>query len=699
MCDKSVPVVVEFFADNLFIGAATCNDSRPDVQEAVGGDGHCGFTFKVPSARRASFLGGRLLTAIDPVSRERIGVSTLVHADLTHGLDILSTTRSELAQLRELLQRIEARLPDLGRLASVPLDAYGDYWRRFYRPAPDALAAQHRQARQFRFRPLVSIVLPTWNSDPQLLGKAIDSVLAQTYAHWELIITDDASAPSDAFQKLLAGHVRDSRVHCIGNRERLGIAANTNRGVAAAKGEYVAFLDHDDEIAPEALFEVVRALQERPYALVYSDEDRIEQDSLGSVIHHTPFFKPAFDPDLLRAMNYICHLVVMRRELIVNGGGLRAALDGAQDHDLLLRATERLPAAEIRHVPRILYHWRVTPGSASRIPASSETLQQRIVAVVQEHLDRCRLAAAVEPHADPFGTGRPFATRVRWRLPPAAPMVSIIIPTRDRLDLLRPCIESILRTQPKYPGPLELLVIDNDSNEPATQAYLKHLAAKGSARVKRFRGDFNWSAINNAAVPSARGEVLIFLNNDTVVLSEDWCAELAANALRPEVGAVGARLLYDDGTVQHAGVVLGVEGVAGHDSVGEAPERGGYFGRSHVQRSAAAVTGACLATRRTVFVEVGGFDDANLKVAFNDVDYCLRLRNAGYRVIYDPFAVLYHFESKSRGLDVSEAKAARRRAEAAVFRARWAAIVDEDPYYNPHFERHARPFDRLRAPP
>jgi GT2 family glycosyltransferase len=200
-------------------------------------------------------------------------------------------------------------------------------------------------------------------------------------------------------------------------------------------------------------------------------------------------------------------------------------------------------------------------------------------------------------------------------------------------------------------------------------------------------------------VPSARGEVLIFLNNDTVVLSEDWCAELAANALRPEVGAVGARLLYDDGTVQHAGVVLGVEGVAGHDSVGEAPERGGYFGRSHVQRSAAAVTGACLATRRTVFVEVGGFDDANLKVAFNDVDYCLRLRNAGYRVIYDPFAVLYHFESKSRGLDVSEAKAARRRAEAAVFRARWAAIVDEDPYYNPHFERHARPFDRLRAPP
>ena len=698
LCDKSVPVIVEFYADNAFIGAAKCTDSRPDVKEAVGGEGLYGFSFKIPTARRESFTGGRFLTAIDSVSRERIGVSTLVHADLTRGLDILSTTRSELAQLRELLHRIESRLPDLGRIASVPIDAYGDYWQRFYKSAPDVLASQRAAAAQFAFKPLISIILPTWNSDVRLLGRAIDSVLAQTYLNWELIITDDASAVNQSFRQLLARHVRDPRVRCIGSRTRTGIALNTARGIAATLGEYVAFLDHDDELAPEALFEVVRALQEKPFALVYSDEDRIEEDSLGHTVHHTPFFKPAFDPELLRAMNYICHFVVLRRDLAQNGDA-RAGIDGAQDHDLLLRATECLPAADIRHVPRILYHWRVTPNSVSRTPELSQTIQNITVAVVQQHLSRCRLAAAVEPHADLIGANRHFATRVRWKLPPQAPSVSIIIPTRDRLDLLRPCIDSIIRSAAHYPGILDIVIADNDSTEPATHAYLRHLVDTSAARVVNFPGEFNWSAINNAAAASARGEVLIFLNNDTVALSEDWCAELVANALRPEVGAVGARLLYEDGTLQHAGVVLGVEGVAGHDSVGEVPGQGGYFGRSHLQRSAAAVTGACLATRKSVFDEVGGFDEQSLKVAFNDIDYCLRLRNAGYRVVYNPFAVLYHFESKSRGLDISEDKAARHRVEAATFRARWASIVDHDPYYNAHFERYARPFDRLRPPP
>ena len=319
--------------------------------------------------------------------------------------------------------------------------------------------------------------------------------------------------------------------------------------------------------------------------------------------------------------------------------------------------------------------------------------------VVQAHLDRCGAAASAEAHADPFGAARPFATRVRWQLPAAAPRVSIIVPTRDRLDLLGPCIDSLLRTAAHYPGPIELLIVDNDSVEGSTHEYLARLAATSPVRVLRYEGAFNWSAINNFAAQAARGDVLIFLNNDTVALSEDWCAELTANALRPEVGAVGARLLYEDGTLQHAGVVLGVEGVAGHESSGEAPERGGYFGRSHLQRGAAAVTGACLATRRELFRELGGFDEVHLPVAFNDVDFCLRVMRAGYRVLYDPFAVLYHFESKSRGYDLSQAKLARQKSEAALFRARWALIVDLDPFYNPHFERHARPFDRLKAPP
>jgi GT2 family glycosyltransferase len=379
--------------------------------------------------------------------------------------------------------------------------------------------------------------------------------------------------------------------------------------------------------------------------------------------------------------------------------GLRSSFDGAQDHDLLLRATERLTAHDVRHISRILYHWRVTPGSVSRTPALTEALQDNIVRAVQERLDRCGCPARAERHSDRSGASRMFATRVRWQLPAVAPTVSIIVPTRDRLDLLRPCIDSILRSAPHYPGPLEIIIVDNDSVEPVTQAYLESVGDTAPVRVQRFFGAFNWSAINNAAARSALGEVLIFLNNDTVVLTDDWCRELTANALRPGVGAVGARLLYADGTLQHSGVVLGIEGVAGHDSVGEAPEKGGYFGRSHLQRSTAAVTGACLATRRALFEQVGGFDDIDLKVAFNDVDYCLRLGEAGYAVIYTPFAVLYHFESKSRGYDVSEAKQARNRVESATFRSRWRRVVDDDPLYNAHFERYARPFSRLRAPP
>ena len=325
-------------------------------------------------------------------------------------------------------------------------------------------------------------------------------------------------------------------------------------------------------------------------------------------------------------------------------------------------------------------------------------------------------AADVEPHNDPMGRPRLLANRVRWRLPAAVPTVSIIVPTRDRLDLLAPCVESVLKSAPSYPGPIELLLVDNDSVETATREYFARLGpgpqsqttapagaplpANATVRILHQGGAFNWSAINNAAARAATGEVLVFLNNDTLVLTPEWCVELVANALRPDVGAVGARLLYQDGTIQHAGVLLGVEGVAGHEAVGEAPADGGYFGRTHLLRSASAVTGACLATRRELFLSLdGGFDELNLKIAFNDIDYCMRVRRAGYRVVYDPYAVLYHFESKSRGRETTPAQQARLGAEARAFRARWGEAVGADPYYNPHFERHARPFDRLRPPP
>jgi GT2 family glycosyltransferase len=698
LCDKSVPVLVEFFADGLFLGSTLCNEPRPDVMDAVGGDGRCGFTFKIAGSHRASFAGGRTLVAVDSVSRAPIATGPIVYADAARHWDAISATRNELAQLRQALDRIEARLPEIDRMSSIPIDAYEEYWERFYRPSPDVLAEQRSQSGVFTYRPLISVVVPTWNSDLRLLCNAIDSVRAQSYERWEIVISDDASE-GDELGLLRRRYEAEPRIHWLKAFAREGIAINTNRGIAAAQGDYIAFLDHDDELAPDAFFSVALALQEQRYSLIYSDEDRIDEDSEGGCVHHTPFFKPGFDPDLLLAHNYICHLVVLRRDSLTAAGGLRNGFEGAQDHDLLLRVVAGLADGDILHLPRVLYHWRVTEGSFSRSAAGADAIQKNIVTAVEEHLRERNCAAKVEAHRDSFGQARQFATRVRWPLPDIAPRVSIIIATRDRVDLLRPCLTSVLDSLPAYPGESEVLLVNNDSVETETLSYFDGLAELPHVRLLPFRGSFNWSALNNVAAREASGEVLIFLNNDTLVLAKDWCAELVANAIRDDVGAVGARLLYADGTIQHAGVVLGVEGVAGHEAVGESPGSGGYFGRSHLQRSAAAVTGACLATRRALFLQMdGGFDDLNLKVAFNDVDYCMKVRKAGHRVVYNPFAVLYHLESKSRGREESEAKQARHRREAAFFRSKWQGSHAIDPYYNPHFERFARPFERLRPP-
>jgi GT2 family glycosyltransferase len=699
LCDKSRPVTLQFYADNVFIGSAQCDEFRPDAADVVGGDGGYGFTFRIAAAHRDVFARGSLLTAVDSVLREPIAPGVMIHAEPARSWDALAETQREVARMREALERIEQQLPRMRQIASLPLESYPDYWERFYRPVSQDLAAQRAAAADFEFRPLVSVVIPAYRSQAALLDKALRSVRAQSYERWEVVVSDDASPDASEWRIARRRHADEPRIRWVESAAHGGIARNTNVAVAAAGGDYVAFLDHDDELAPDALYRVVAQLQGERYALLYSDEDRIEDDEFGRCLHHTPFFKPDFDHDLLLAMNYICHLVVVERAALLEVGGLRPGCDGAQDHDLLLRLAARLAPARIRHVARILYHWRVTPGSVSQTPERQEALRRAVAQVVDDHLRACGRDAIVEPHDDPIGRPRLYANRVRWRLPARAPQVSIIVPTRDRRDLLEPCVESILRAASAYPGPTELVVVDNDSSEPATLSYLDGLRSRPGVRLLRHPGRFNWSAINNAAAREAGGSVLIFLNNDTHVLAEDWCAEMVGNALRPEVGAVGARLLYQDGTIQHAGVLVGVEGVAGHEAVGDPVADGGYFGRSHLLRGAAAVTGACLATRRELFEKLGGFDELELKVAFNDIDYCLRVRQAGRRVVYAPHAVLYHFESKSRGRELTAAQQARHRTEALAFRARWGEAVAADPFFNPHFERYARPFDRLRPPP
>ena len=680
----------------MFLGATGCAEPRLDIIDYFGGKGNYGFTFYIPAAYQRHFAAGRRLRAVHSLSNTQIGDSLSVQGDVAQGWELIEEVRREIAGLQKALERIEARLPRLRRSASVPLQAYSEYWERFYRPASDVLADQIVASGAFEYRPLISVVLPTRNSVTRLLDRAIGSVRAQSYDVWELIIADDASTLGEELRILWRRHsAADPRIRLVEGTIPEGLAEITTRGITAARGEYVAFLGQDGELAHDALFHIASELQRERYGLLYSDEDWVEENEFRSITHRAPVLKPDFDPELLLAENYFGHLVVVRSDVLAAVNGVRDALDGATEYELSLRIAAFLPAQQIRHVVRVLYHRHTVPPAAS---AATERITQDIVSTAQKHAQRGGIDVEIEAHADPIGVPRPFATRVRWRIPTLPPGISIVVPTRDRLDLLQPCVDSVLESREAYPGPFEILVIDNDLVESSARGYLAGLVGRPETRVLPFGGVFNWSAMCNFAAQRARGEVLIFVNNDVVVLTKDWCRELAANAIRPEIGAVGARLLYADGRIQHAGVLLGVQGVAGHDLIGEPGNGGGYLGRIHLQRQAAAVTGACLATRRRLFEEIGGFDELDLKVSFSDVDYCLRIRHRGYRIVYNPFAVLYHFESRSRGRNLSEAQQEREQAEGTTLLARWGQLIDADPFYNPHFERFARAFERLRPP-
>jgi len=529
--------------------------------------------------------------------------------------------------------------------------------------------------------PLISVLLPVYNSRPAWLRACLDSVLAQLYPHWELCIADDASTDPQV-RAILEDYVaRDSRLKIIYRSQNGHVAAATNSALALATGEFVAFLDHDDLLAEHALAWVAAAILDHPAAaLIYSDADRCDERGR----RFNPTFKPDWSPDLLLAHNYINHLVVMRTELVRAVGGLRAGLEGAQDHDLLLRVSERIPVEAIHHLPYVLYHWRAHPaslGRAERTRAATGVASRQALA---ECLSRRGLAAEVS--ATP---AHPFLSRVRYLLPDSPPLVSIVIPTRDRLELLRGCIEG-LRQSTDYPA-LELLIVDNDSQAPETLAYLKELSQQPNTHVLRQAGGFNYAALNNAGVSQARGEVLCFLNNDVVITQPDWLKELVSQSLRPEIGAAGPLLRYPDGRVQQAGILLGTDVIgrlALHQRRGEAAPS--VFELQQT-RNVAALTGACLVLRRKLFEQVGGFDE-QLAIAYNDIDLCLKLRAAGYWLLFTPFAELVHLGSASRGAEDSPERQARLQREAELLRTRWGAFATSDPFTSPNLTwRRGRP--------
>ena len=544
-----------------------------------------------------------------------------------------------------------------------------DEWLLLY-DGPDQHADVDDFIKNLDYKPLISIILPTYNSNLDYLIQAIESVRGQSYSNWQLCIADDASTVKNV-KNYLNGLNKDEKISVTFRGENGHISAATNSALSLAAGEFVSFLDHDDKLHPHALATVVVYLNKhKELDILYSDEDKI--DEYGN--RKEPFFKPEWSRDLLLSQNYTCHLSVYRKTLLDKLNGLREGTEGAQDYDLMLRATEQ--TEKIKHIPHVLYHWRAIDGSTALGPQEKDYAHQKAVEVLNEAVARRNLSAEV------LETGLGAYHRIRYDLPTPIPSVSVIIPTKDRIDLLATCLNGLLE-KTNY-GNFEILVVDNNSVEASTFAYFEMVEKNDKVSILKFPGEFNFSAINNFAVSKAKGEVLVLLNNDIEVISEGWLRELVSHAVRSGVGAVGCRLYYPDDHVQHDGIVVGMGGVAGYAHPRLRREQSGEFGRSKIVRNYSAVTAAALAISKSVYDEVGGLDEENLAVAFNDVDFCLRVQEAGYKNLYTPFAELYHHESVSRGPDSDPDKATRFEKEALYMKKRWGSEIENDIFYNPN---------------
>ena len=529
-------------------------------------------------------------------------------------------------------------------------------------------------AAQIRHRPLISIILPVYNPRIEWLRECLDSALEQSYAHWQLCIADDHSS-DPAVRDLIADYAaRDPRITFVFRESNGHVCAASNSALELARGEFIALLDHDDRLHPHALLHVAEALQSNPQAgLLYSDEDKINAQGQ----RFDPHFKPDWNPDLLLAQNYISHLGIYRTDIVREVGGFRTGFEGAQDHDLALRVAARLRSDQIVHIPYVLYHWRAGEGSTALDSNQKDYTARAGLAAVRE------AATAQAPGAEVEAEAFPNSYRVRWPLPRPEPLVSLLIPTRDRVEILKPCVDAIL-SRTEYPN-FEVLILDNQSCCTETLSYMASIA-KRDPRVRVLQWDhaFNYSAINNFGARAARGDILGLINNDIEPINAGWLKEMVRQAIRPEIGCVGAKLYYPNDTIQHGGVILGLGGVAGHSHKYFARGAAGYFYRLKLAHNVSAVTAACLLVRKSVFEEVGGLDEENLPVAFNDVDFCLKVREAGYRNIWTPYAELYHHESISRGSDDTPAKRARAKAEVTYMRRTWGQALDNDPAYNPN---------------
>lgn len=545
---------------------------------------------------------------------------------------------------------------------------------------PSKMELDSQRKTDFQSKPLFSIVVPLYKTPQVYLMKLIESVQNQTYENWELCLSDGSGehSPLTAFLKELKDS--DERIKIITHQTGKKICENTNAAIGLANGDFVVFADHDDELAPNALFECAKAINENPdIEILYTDEDKV---SMKGTRFFEPQMKPDFNLDLLCTVNYICHLFVVKDEIIQKVGLLRTEYEGAQDYDFILRCIEA--TSEIHHIPKILYHWRSHTNSTSENPESKLYAFEAGRRAVQAHYDRIGIQAVVT-NGEYLGL---YKTRFIRNYDP---LISIIIPNKDHIDDLKRCMDSII--QKSSYGNYEFIIVENNSEKQETFQYYEQLKAENKdVQVVFWKGEFNYSEINNFGAGFANGEYLLLLNNDTEIINHDCLEELLGYCMRPDVGAVGARLYYEDNTIQHAGVVIGFGGIAGHCFVQQPRGASGYCHRIISAQDYSAVTAACMMVKRKAFDEVCGLS-RELAVAFNDIDFCLKLRKAGYLIVYNPYAELYHYESKSRGLDDTPEKISRFNKEIKTFENKWIDILKNgDPYYNPNLTLDSQDF-------
>lgn len=565
---------------------------------------------------------------------------------------------------KKYCDRIKKRFQDTEEVYNV--------WRKKY--IPNARKLKKQRAEKLDYEPCISIIVPTYKTPEKFLKEMIDSVRNQSYENWELCI-GDGSVTEDTVKNVVESYQKkDKRIKMLCLSENLGIAGNTNAALSIATGDYMALLDHDDILAPDALYEVVKWMNEHykdETDVIYTDEDKVSFDLKD---YFEPHFKSDYNLDLIRSNNYICHLFVARKSIVDQVGGFRKEYDGSQDYDFILRCIEQ--SKHVEHVPKVLYHWRCHPGSTAANQESKMYCYEAGKRAIEDHLKRmgeddCQVV--MTEHLGFYHVIYPIREQKK---------VSIIIPNKDQKEILERCIESVIQ-KTDYKN-YEIIIVENNSTTNEIFEYYKTIEQRENIRVVIWKDKFNYSAINNFGVRYANGEYLLFLNNDIEVIRENWLSEMLANVQRKEVGIVGAKLLYPDNMVQHAGVIIGMGGIAGHPLSRHPADDCGYFARGIIQQNLNAVTAACMITKKEVYEKVKGFEE-KLAVAFNDIDLCLKVRKAGYLIVYDPEALLYHHESISRGKEDTLEKRNRFEGEVDYMAKKWKDVLEKgDEYYNPN---------------